>query len=323
MTEPVAPRVSVVIPVYERAHSVLPTLESVRRQTFTDWECVVVDDGSSDGDALRAVVDGLQDGRFRYVRRPNGGGGAARNTGVEAARGEFVAFLDSDDAFVPTKLERVLDVADASSRTAYASFVLVDRGDGAGWVRPDRAPRRDEPIAEFLFVANQVVQTSSLVLPTWLAREIPFDPSLRKGQDLDLVVRLAAANVRVHMIEAPLAIWKDVTEENRTSRHAGADAPSRWLERARPLMSERAAQGYRATVLAYYVAPERPLVALGHLVVGGARGRVGLKVLARQFLRCFLPRATYRAIVNAFVRSRGRPLPDADDRGDADTDVRA
>jgi glycosyltransferase involved in cell wall biosynthesis len=323
MPEHAAPGVSVVIPVYERAHSVRPTLESVRGQTYTDWECVVVDDGSSDGDALRAVVDGLQDDRFRYLRRPNGGGGAARNTGVEAARGDFIAFLDSDDAFLPTKLERLLDIADASSRTAYASFVLVDRGDGAGWVRPDRPPRPDEPIPEFLFVANQVIQTSSLMLPTWLAREVPFDPSLRKGQDLDLVVRLAAAGVRVEMIEAPLVIWKDVSEENRTSRHAGADAPTRWLERARPLMSERAAHGYRATVLAYYVAPERPWRALAHIVVGGARGRVGARVLARQLLRCFLPRRTYRAIVNAFVRRRGRPLEDASEHGDTGTEGRA
>ncbi len=308
MPDSPGPVFSVIVPVFERAHSVRSTLESVRAQTFEDWECIVVDDGSSDGDALRAVVMGLGDTRFRYLRRPNGGGGAARNTGVEAARGTFIAFLDSDDAYMPDKLERVLAIANAAERVAWASYVLVDRGEGAGWIRPDRPPRPDEPAAEYLFVANQFIQTSSLVLPAWLAREVPFDPSLRKGQDLDLVVRLAAEGVRFHMIEEPLVIWTDATELNRTSRQSGADAPAAWLERARPWMTARAAHAYGATVLAYYLAPERPWGALRLLVEGGLRGRVPLRVLARQFLRCYVPRETYRRLVNTFVRLRGQRL---------------
>jgi len=85
------PRFTVVVPVCNRAWSVLPTLESVRDQTFTDFECIVVDDGSADGEELRRVVEGLADPRFGYVRRENGGESAARNTGIDSTRGEFVA----------------------------------------------------------------------------------------------------------------------------------------------------------------------------------------------------------------------------------------
>src|SRR5689334_25256855 len=90
--------VSVVLPTYERREQVVRAVESVLRQTYRDFELIVVDDGSTDGTeaALRRLGDGL-----RYVRRENGGTGAARNTGTELARGAVVAFLDSDDEWRP------------------------------------------------------------------------------------------------------------------------------------------------------------------------------------------------------------------------------
>lgn len=302
-----------VVPVFNRAATVGRCLESVQRQTFVDWECIVVDDGSEDGADLVAAVAALDDRRFRYLRRPNGGGGAARNTGIEAATGTYVAFLDSDDEFLPEKLATFLQQARPDARAAWYSPVEVDRGAGVRWVRPDRAIRSDEPAAEYLFVANQLIQTSTLLLPAPLAKEIRFDPALRKGQDLDFVVRLAAGGVTFEMIGEPLSIWTDVTEANRVSRDAGYAAPSAWLEASRGLMSSRAFHGYRATVLAYYAAKERPALALRHLVAGGLRGRVPLPILARQFARCFLPRRTYRRFVDAVLRAIGGRKPRATD----------
>src|SRR5688572_23811750 len=95
-----APFFSVVVPVFNRGVTVLPTLLSVRNQTFGDYECLIIDDGSDDGDELRKTVEGLGDQRFHLIRRRNGGPAAARNTGIEAARGIYVAFLDSDDLFL-------------------------------------------------------------------------------------------------------------------------------------------------------------------------------------------------------------------------------
>jgi len=301
-----APTFSVVIPVYDRAATVRRTLASVAAQTFANWECIVVDDGSNDGEALARVVESLGDPRFVLLRQANGGGGAARNAGVDAARGRFVAFLDSDDAFVADKLERVAAIVREHRRVAWFSYVHVDRGRGAWWVRPDRPPRSGEPIAEYLFVAYQIVQTSSIVLPVEVARAVPFDPTLRKGQDLDLVVRLAAAGVDFEMLEAPLAVWSDTTEGDRTSARRHPEAAAAWLERAAPWLSHRARHGYRATVLAFELAPTRPWSAAWHLIDGGLRGRVPPTILARQAMRCFVPRSAYRRLVDAIVRARSR-----------------
>jgi len=99
-------KVSVIIPTYNRADLVTQTIDSVLQQSFTDREIIVIDDGSTDDtqDRLSPYLD-----RIRYIRQPNSGVNAARNTGLQVARGEFIALLDSDDLWMDFKLE--LDVA--------------------------------------------------------------------------------------------------------------------------------------------------------------------------------------------------------------------
>lgn len=101
-----APAVSVIIPAFNRAHCVAHAVESVLAQTFQDVEIIAVDDGSTDGTA--EVLEKFGD-RVRLIRQKNRGVSGARNTGVKAARGEWIAFLDSDDRWHPEKLERQLN----------------------------------------------------------------------------------------------------------------------------------------------------------------------------------------------------------------------
>ena len=96
------PQVSVVIPAYNCAAYVGQACDSVLSQTYTDWEIIVVDDGSKDD--TRLVLDKYGDRRVRYVYQENQGVSLARNHGIQLARGEFVAFLDADDFFLPDKL---------------------------------------------------------------------------------------------------------------------------------------------------------------------------------------------------------------------------
>jgi len=97
------PEISVIIPVFNAAATVAETIESVLRQTFEDYEIIVVDDGSTD--RTSQVLGRYQD-RIQMVRRPNGGISTARNSGVGVSRGEYLAFLDGDDLWVPDFLSR-------------------------------------------------------------------------------------------------------------------------------------------------------------------------------------------------------------------------
>jgi glycosyltransferase involved in cell wall biosynthesis len=108
-----SPRVSVILPTYNRATFLPEAFESIRSQTLNDWELIVVDDGSTDG--TRQIVERLQletDRPLRYVFQKNQGAYAARNTGLDHATGPYIAFFDSDDLWAPTYLERTVSALD-------------------------------------------------------------------------------------------------------------------------------------------------------------------------------------------------------------------
>ncbi len=302
---PVEPTFSVVIPLYNRAEIVTQTIASVLSQDWTDFEIVVIDDGSKDNP--EPLIIAIGDPRIRYIRQDNAGGGAARNRGIEEARGRYIAFLDSDDLFLPGKLSVMADaLREDNGMTVLYSQMKVDRGVDRYWIRPERGIREDEDVGEYLFCANQFMQTSTMVVPTALAQKVRFDPALKKGQDLDFSVRLQGAGAHFRMIDQALTIWLDATEVGRTSYVKGYETSLDWLDRCGHMLTRRARHGYRATVLAYHMAPVRPLATVRDLFLGWAAGGVPPRVVARQVLRSYLPKRFYRSLVNGFVLRFGK-----------------
>ena len=172
-------------------------------------------------------------------------------------------------------------------------------------MRPNRAIRDDEDVGEYLFVHNQFIQTSAIVLPRALADEVRFDGTLRKGQDLDFCLRLQRHGAVFRMIEEPLVVWVDTSEAGRTSRVPGYLAPQSWLDRCGHLLSHRALLGYRATVLAYYMAGDKPLTVARDLAAGLFQAGVPPRIILRQALRAYLPRGLYRRMVDTVVWAMG------------------
>jgi len=157
-----SPSVSVIIPTYNRAHMLPRALDSVVGQTFSDWEIVLVDDGSTDSTpALAADYAHRLGDRFRYLIRPHVGCCAARNAGIDVARGRFVAFLDSDDEFRPEKLARQMELFGLRPELGlvYCDYDCIDvDGESAGRAFDTRCrggrdvPR--EPVAPEMYVCG-------------------------------------------------------------------------------------------------------------------------------------------------------------------------
>lgn len=103
--------ISVIIPIYNRDYCLSRCLESVLHQTFTDWECILIDDGSTDKSLSVCRSYEAKDSRFRVYTQPNGGVSAARNKGIEQACGEYIAFIDSDDWVEPEFLQLLYESA--------------------------------------------------------------------------------------------------------------------------------------------------------------------------------------------------------------------
>lgn len=190
------PRVSVVLPTYARPGLVAVALATAQAQTYGDWELLIVDDngrGSHDQrrteEAVRRATD---DPRVVYlVRAMNGGGGAARNTGIEHARGELVAFLDDDDRWHVSKLEVQVACFDASPTDVVLVYGAYRTVGSDGTVKTFTPPSVLYGLTDLL--RGNPIGTTSLVL---CRREAliavgGFDDRLRARQDIDLYVRLA------------------------------------------------------------------------------------------------------------------------------------
>jgi len=182
------PAITVIVPTYNRADLIGETLESVAAQTFTDWECIVVDDGSTDN--TREVVERFiaRDPRFRYVRQENSSAASARNHGVRLARGEFIAFLDSDDLFTPDRLEWQIAALRNEPRAvlAYGQTYNFRTGhESEGKLYQANRPKKPSGWA-----FEQLIACSSIYSPMVRAsvvRELGgFDLSLPSAEDWDM-----------------------------------------------------------------------------------------------------------------------------------------
>ncbi|WP_050524446.1 glycosyltransferase [Pseudorhodobacter wandonensis] len=127
-----APRISVIVPIYNVAAHVAACIQSVRAQTLTEFEVLLVDDGSTDGSGDIALAAAQGDPRFRLIRQENAGLAAARNTGLDHATGSYIAFVDSDDRVMPDYLMRMWQVLEDSGADWVACAIQFNAADGSG-----------------------------------------------------------------------------------------------------------------------------------------------------------------------------------------------
>jgi glycosyltransferase involved in cell wall biosynthesis len=208
---PHTPLVSVVIPCYAQAHLLPVAIESALAQEGASVEVIVVDDGSPDD--VRAVVDRYAS--VRYMRQPNEGLSAARNTGLRKSSGEYVLFLDADDRLLPGAIAAGLACfADhPESAFVYGDFRFMSE-DGRPLRRRERRPL-DVDLYGGMLIRNHIEMTSTVLFRRdILEREGAFDASLRSAEDYDLLLRLS----RLH----PTSFHRELVAEYRRYEHQGS-----------------------------------------------------------------------------------------------------
>ena len=204
-----APTVSVVIPTYNRSALLLNAIKSVLRQTYTDYELIVIDDGSTDDtrERLKPYM-----GRIRYFYQENTGASAAQNAGIQVARGKWIAILASDDIWHPTKLERQLDALAALGNDYGACF--TDCNFIGGWTTDstvfERAGLKTDaafgPLLDPMkyIVEQYVLYVQTLLVLRSLVNEVGgFDETLGLSEDRDLTFRLSF-KTRFCFVSTPL-----------------------------------------------------------------------------------------------------------------------
>lgn len=188
------PKVSVIIPVYNRAHLLPRAVNSVLNQTYQDFEIIVVDDGSTDN--VKEVIEKMQkkNEKIRYIRHEkNKGGGAARNTGIEAAKGQYIAFQDSDDEWLPEKLEKQIKAFESVSSTVgvvYSKCLRLKEGKKIyapfSWVKQKEGDIHKE------FLKGNFINTPMIIVRKECFKKAgKFDETLPRLQDWELALRLS------------------------------------------------------------------------------------------------------------------------------------
>jgi glycosyltransferase involved in cell wall biosynthesis len=183
--------VSIVIPTFNRAKILPRAIECVMAQAYQNFEIVIVDDASSD--ETPRLFEGVGDSRIRFLRlAENVGGAEARNVGWRSARGGFVAFLDSDDAWLPDKLAKQLQAIHEAGRKTGLVYTGLLYCDAAGTVTDRRLDARRGDLADDILATNFVGSLSSVLVRRSCLEQISgLDSTLKSCQDWDLYIRLA------------------------------------------------------------------------------------------------------------------------------------
>ncbi|MEO0456087.1 MAG: glycosyltransferase family A protein [Cyanobacteria bacterium P01_A01_bin.114] len=195
------PQVSVIVPAYNAMAFLPQTLDSVLAQTFADFEVWVVNDGSTDPTA--EWVSSLTDRRVRLINQANQGCAIARNTGLLAACGQYVAFLDADDLWKPTKLEKQVQLLDSRPAIGlvYTGISTIDEtGRPTGKIE---LPTVEGAVWDAVVEANPIMCGSTPMMRRACFESAGlFDPSLRSAEDWDLWIRIAE-KYEFALIQAP------------------------------------------------------------------------------------------------------------------------
>jgi glycosyltransferase involved in cell wall biosynthesis len=196
------PLVSVIIPTYNRSGTIGRAITSVLNQTYNNFELIIIDDNS--GDDTEKIVQSFDDPRLRYIKHDtNRGGGAARNTGIRVAEGEYIAFQDSDDEWMPQKLSMQLPGFQGKRDNGVVFSRMMRIYEDHHTVFPSQVEYSSDEFHKAMFWINYVGTPTAVVRKELLDRIEGFDERLPRLQDWDLFIRLSAIT-SFHFVPEPL-----------------------------------------------------------------------------------------------------------------------
>ncbi len=204
------PKVSVIIPAYNGAKYIKKTLSSVFNQTFKDFEVIAIDDGSQD--QTKKILKNYGK-KIRYIYQENKGTAAARNTGIKAAKGEYIAFLDQDDLWLPQKLEEQVKILDKKPKVGlvFCGSFLLNEGRLVGFFHARLSITSAIPAKD---IFNQLIEENFIPTLTVLLRKEAFDKLGLLREDLvgtddhEMWLRVAEYGYRFEAVRKNLAIYR-------------------------------------------------------------------------------------------------------------------
>lgn len=210
-------KVSIILPTYNRKYCIARAIDSIFHQTYTDYELIIVDDGSTDGTDEYVNALSKKDGRIRYIRSTrNAGAAEARNIGIREAAGRYIAFQDSDTYWVETKLEKqvaYMDTADSMVAMVYSPYKRIYSDYSIIYPSLDIPIEKKSGNILQLLLENPLVDTPTMLVRKEVLNEIGgFDSEMRTLEDYELSIRIAK-QYQIHIIDEVM-LFSDNKEDS-------------------------------------------------------------------------------------------------------------
>jgi len=212
--------ISVIIPCYNAEKYIEKTLKCLIAQTYPNWECIIVDDGSTDG-STRIIKEFLEkDTRFNYYFQPNNGSASAKNYGLEKAMGSFIQFLDSDDILLKDKFELTINEFEKKTELdiIYSEYCFYSEGNGYYQTLPAKIPQTDT-LYSFLFEWNIafLIPIHSFIFRKGVFESIKFDSKLKSfAEDLRCWIQVAQNGFTFGYLEKVCAVYRQIDNSSTT-----------------------------------------------------------------------------------------------------------
>lgn len=298
-----SPKVSIVIPAYNAARYVKEAVDSALAQTYSNTETVAIDDGSTD-DTRKVLEPYIAQSKIKYIYQKNKGLAGARNTGIKDSSGEYIAFLDADDVFLPEKIEEQVKTLEAN-RSYDVCYCDISHFDDSGRFYHHRYKYPSGEILEPL-LRKQFINPLTVAARRELFDKYGyFDEGLRRSEDWDLWLRWAHAGVKFYYLDKILAKYRIRSVGNLSSIESEPEMKEKNLlifERFGGQLSEKEKEKYRFENILKLL---RMKLVVAHLMVGDKRAALASAKGLSSFWRAtigILPARAWKALLG-FLRA--------------------
>jgi len=208
--------VSIIVPVYNAEKFLSQTLDSIINQTFENWECIIVDDGSIDSSASIANSFCEGDNRFKYYYQENSGPSVARNKGIDLARGEYLQFLDADDVIAPDRLDIMISAYEENEQLIYYSNLRLGEENNIFSTAKMSLPANlahEMGFAEFYkyFGRKFIIIPACVLFPSNIFKTCRWNNKLSFSEDLDLYLCILNTGIKFKYIDKELVIYRNTS----------------------------------------------------------------------------------------------------------------
>lgn len=288
------PLISVIIPTYNREYIIKNAIKSVLEQTYTNIELLIIDDASTDN--TETIVKSFKDNRIKYIKLiDNTKGKKTRNVGIKMSKGDYIAFLDSDDEWIPNKIEKQLKAIThekLKNKEIMCFTGLLINNKGKYKKQINKYYQNEMNIIDYILVERNEVQTSSYMVSSSIAKKTLFNESLKKHQDWDFCIRLRKNNVTFVNIPECLTIWNVDKRADRISEsYKNEEISLDWLNKNSDYFSKKAQYAFKVIMLSdNLIYKKRYFEVVKIIITAFVIKAIDIKLLIKTMIKMLIPK---------------------------------